>query len=83
MKDNIESMQKLINAFTYLPGVGRKTAERYAYSIISLSEEDVQFFADSLTEVKSKINLWNSNALNLDPRAFSVLSYISQILKYV
>ena len=57
MKDNIESMEKLINAFTYLPGVGRKTAERYAYSIISLSEEDVQFFADSLTEVKAKINL--------------------------
>ena len=57
MKDNIESMEKLINAFTYLPGVGRKTAERYAYSIISLNDEDVQFFADSLTEVKAKINL--------------------------
>ena len=57
MKDNIESMEKLINAFTYLPGVGRKTAERYAYSIISLNDEDVQFFADSLMEVKAKINL--------------------------
>lgn len=55
MKDNIESMQKLINAFTYLPGVGRKTAERYAYSIINLSQEDVDFFADSLREVKHKI----------------------------
>ena len=55
MKDNIESMQKLINAFTYLPGVGRKTAERYAYSIINLSQEDVDFFADSLREVKQKI----------------------------
>ena len=55
MKDDIESMQKLINAFTYLPGVGRKTAERYAYSIINLSKEDVDFFADSLREVKHKI----------------------------
>ncbi len=57
MKDNIESMEKLINAFTYLPGVGRKTAERYAYSVIALSDEDVQFFADSLLEVKTKIKL--------------------------
>ncbi len=57
MKDNIESMEKLITAFTYLPGVGRKTAERYAYSIIELKDEDVKFFADSLKEVKTKINL--------------------------
>lgn len=55
MKDNIESMEKLINAFTYLPGVGRKTAERYAYSIISLPNDDVNFFADSLKEVKQKV----------------------------
>lgn len=55
MSDNIESMQRLINAFTYLPGVGRKTAERYAYSVLNLSEEDVSFFAESLIEVKQKI----------------------------
>lgn len=55
MKDSIESLEKLINAFTYLPGVGRKTAERYAYSVISLSNDEVNFFADSLKEVKEKI----------------------------
>ena len=55
MSDNIESMQRLINAFNYLPGVGRKTAERYAYSILNLSQEDVDFFANSLKEVKRKV----------------------------
>ena len=55
MSNNIESMQRLINAFTYLPGVGRKTAERYAYSILNLSQEDVDFFANSLKEVKRKV----------------------------
>ena len=55
MSDNIESMQRLINAFTYLPGEGRKTAERYAYSILNLSQEDVDFFANSLKEVKRKV----------------------------
>ncbi len=55
MKDEIESLQKLINAFTFLPGVGRKTAERYAYSAINLSEDEVNFFAESLVEAKQKI----------------------------
>ena len=55
MKDEIESLQKLINAFTYLPGVGRKTAERYAYSILNLSEDETNFFAESIVEAKQKI----------------------------
>lgn len=55
MKDEIESLQKLINAFTYLPGVGRKTAERYAYSILNLSEDETNFFANAIIEAKEKI----------------------------
>lgn len=55
MKDEIESLQKLINAFTYLPGVGRKTAERYAYSILNLSEDETNFFAEAIVEAKQKI----------------------------
>lgn len=49
-------MDKLINAFTFLPGVGKKTAERYAYSVISMQKDDVAFFANSLSEAKSKIH---------------------------
>lgn len=55
MKEEIESLQKLINAFTFLPGVGRKTAERYAYSVLNLSHEEASFFADAILEAKSKI----------------------------
>ena len=56
MANNIESMQKLINAFTLLPGVGQKTAERYAYSIIKLNADDVNFMANSLVEAKKNIH---------------------------
>lgn len=52
---NIESLDKLINALTLLPGVGKKTAERYAYSIINLDNEQVKFFADALIEGKKNI----------------------------
>ena len=43
---------KLINRFTKIPTVGLKTAERYAYSIINMSEEDVDNFAKNLLYVK-------------------------------
>ena len=52
---NIGPIAKLINEFSKLPSVGRKTAERYAYYIIKSDPEKVKFFADSLLEVKQKI----------------------------
>lgn len=52
----IEPIQKLIAQFTRLPGVGAKTATRYAYSIINMSEEDAQTFADTIVEVKRDVH---------------------------
>lgn len=52
----IDSMQKLINAFTFLPGVGQKTAERYAYKILNLSNDDVEFFSKALVEAKENVH---------------------------
>lgn len=53
MKEN--NLEKLISAFTLLPGVGRKTAERYAYSVLNMDGEDVEFFADSMKEAKKTV----------------------------
>lgn len=51
-----ESLKNLIESFKYLPGVGEKTAERYAFSILNMSEERVEFFNDSINGVKTKIH---------------------------
>ncbi len=51
----IEPIGKLINQFTKLPGVGKKTAQRYAYKIIDMSAEDAARFAESILECKSKV----------------------------
>ena len=53
----IESVSKLANEFSKLPGVGKKTAQRYAYYIIGLSRDGAQTFADSIMEVKDKVKL--------------------------
>ena len=53
--NNIDSMERLIYSFSKLPGVGRKTAERYAYRILDLSKEDVEMFSQSLLDAKNNI----------------------------
>ncbi len=51
----IEPIGRLINEFTKLPGVGSKTAQRYAYKVISMTEEEARAFANSILEVKSSV----------------------------
>lgn len=53
--NNVESMERLVYSFTKLPGVGRKTAERYAYRVLEMSEEDVKDFARNLVEAKNNV----------------------------
>ena len=50
-----EPLEKLINSFRSLPGVGLKSAQRYAYYIVK-SERDVALeFAENLINAKEKI----------------------------
>lgn len=53
---NVPSIAKLSEQFTRLPGVGKKTATRFAYSIIEMDEEEVEVFARSLIEAKKSIH---------------------------
>ena len=55
MKNNIESMDRLINSFTKLRAVGQKTAERYAYDVIQMDESEVKEFAENLINAKHSI----------------------------
>ena len=54
--NNIDSLNNLVAQFTKLPGVGQKTAQRYAYSIINMSKEDAKVFSESIMEVKEKVH---------------------------
>ena len=49
--------EKLINSFTKLPSVGMRSAERFAYSIISMKTEDAENLAQNILNVKHKIKL--------------------------
>lgn len=51
-----DSLQRLIESLKYFPGVGEKTAERYAFSIMDMPEDRVNFFIESIQDVKNKIH---------------------------
>lgn len=51
----IEPIGRLINEFSRLPGVGKKTAQRYAYKIIDMSEDEARSFAEAVVNAKRKV----------------------------
>ena len=49
-------LEILIEQFQHLPGIGRKTAQRLAFSIVDSDEESVLKFADALINAKKNIH---------------------------
>jgi recombination protein RecR len=58
-----ESLNKLIEEFGRLPGIGPKTAERLAFYILKADGADAMKLADAIVDVKTKIKrctrCWN------------------------
>jgi recombination protein RecR len=50
-----EPVENLIDHFARLPGIGRKTAQRLAFYVLTLSKEDAEAFADALVQAKSGV----------------------------
>lgn len=50
-----QSIERLIEQFRTLPGVGYKTAQRYAYSIIEGSKSRADAFVDAIKDVKENV----------------------------
>ncbi len=51
-----KSLEQLIQSFKLLPGVGEKTAERYALLIYESEIQDVEQFAKALMDVKENLH---------------------------
>ena len=51
-----DSIKSLIESFKYLPGIGEKTAERLAFSVLDLEEEQIEMFSSSIKEASENIH---------------------------
>lgn len=51
-----KKLEQLIESFMMLPGVGQKTAERYALNILEHHVEDIEKFSEDLSVARKEIN---------------------------
>ena len=50
------ALDTLIDRFAALPGIGRKSAQRLAFHVLSLPDDEAIAFADAITEAKRAIH---------------------------
>ena len=50
------SLETLIERFSSLPGIGRKSAQRLAFHILSLPEGEAEAFADSILKARKNVH---------------------------
>lgn len=48
-------LERLIEQFAKLPGIGRKGATRYAYQVLSMSKQDAMEFAQAIQDAHTKV----------------------------
>ncbi len=56
MAEYIAPIQRLIDSFRRLPGVGSKTAVRYAFAALNFTEDEAQGFADAVIGIKRDVH---------------------------
>ena len=49
------ALEKLVEQFARLPGIGGKSAQRLAFHILSLTDEEAKEFADAINEAKRTV----------------------------
>lgn len=57
MSEFIAPLEVMIEAFRRLPGVGRKSAERMAFGVLDMSDDETQRFLSAIADAKSSIHI--------------------------
>ena len=67
-----EPMARLIEELKKLPGVGGKTAQRFAFHLLRSSDEDAAALADAVRNLKASLRLCSicNNVTDVDPCAY-------------
>ena len=67
-----EPMSRLIDELKKLPGVGTKTAQRYAFHLLRANDEDAAALAEAVRALKASLRLCSicNNVTDVDPCAY-------------
>lgn len=55
--EKLKALQRLEESLAKLPSVGKKSAERMAYAMLDMEEEDLKEFAEAVSSLKSSIHI--------------------------
>ena len=53
---DVAALEKLVEQFQKIPSIGRKTAQRMAFHVLDLPDNEAQEFADAIMEAHTKIH---------------------------
>ena len=53
---NLQSIDQLVDSLTLFPSIGFKSAERMAYALLDMSEEDINRLVKNIENAKTKIH---------------------------
>jgi len=69
MAITVEPIARVARAFSRLPGIGPKSAQRLAYHLLNSSDADIEELADSLRALKGSVVICSScfNVTDTDP----------------
>ncbi len=56
MAYDVAALEKLIEQFQKIPSIGRKTAQRMAFHVLDLTDEQAKEFADAIIDAHTKIH---------------------------
>ncbi len=56
MAYDVAALEKLIEQFQKIPSIGRKTAQRMAFHVLDLTDEQAKDFADAIIDAHTKIH---------------------------
>lgn len=77
-----EPMARLIEELKKLPGVGTKSAQRYAFHILRSTDDDAEALANSIRELKASLRLCSvcNNITDVDPCTYCTSATRNQAL---
>lgn len=56
MSYDVAALEKLIEQFQKMPSIGRKTAQRMAFHVLDLTDDEAKEFADAIIDAHTKIH---------------------------
>lgn len=56
MSYEVAALSSLVEQFERIPGIGHKSAQRMAFYVLNMPEQDAQKFADSIVNARKKIH---------------------------